>query len=107
MSRMRQMTSIHLPTCPDPLPRSRGIAEAGEQTVARMLERYRNYAAHQVAVYQAVLDAPDEAFQIEAYDGVYRRKNVEVLQEADPQRLLRNDGHPHETRRVETVPTKV
>lgn len=64
-------------------------AEWGRKTPAEMIERYRQYARHQLAEAQAVLAATDEDFRVETYTGVHVQRNREVLQEGKDDRATR------------------
>lgn len=71
-----RLTSIRLPGI------GAGLAEWGRETPSHMIELYRRYARSELEKAQAVLAAPDEAFEVETYTGVQVRRNREVLQSA-------------------------
>lgn len=63
-----------------------GLAEWGRKTPTEMIERYRQYARHQLAEAQAILSATDDDFRVETYTGVHVQRNREVLQEGKDSR---------------------
>ena len=73
-----RMTSIHLPGTPN----GAGYADWGRKTPKEMIATIRAHAAYQKEWADAVLAAPDEAFQVETYVGVHVKKNREVIQSA-------------------------
>mgnify|MGYP006350049633 CR=1 FL=1 len=69
-----------------------GLAEWGRKTPAEMIERYRQYARHQLAEAEAVLAATDEEFRVETYTGVHVQRNREVIQDGKDFRAARAEG---------------
>ena len=72
-----RMTSIHLPGLP-----GAGFAHYGRHTPEHMISLIRQHAATELRIAQMILDASDEAFQVETYTGVHVQRNVEVIQKA-------------------------
>lgn len=71
-----RLTSIKLPGV-----QSSGIADWGRKTPEEMITQIRSWAANNKAIADAILAAPDEAFQVETYTGVIVQRNKTVLQE--------------------------
>lgn len=70
-----RLTAIHLPGVWDS-----GIADYGRKSVEDMVEQIRKRALHMRATSNAILEAPNDAFMVETYVGVYARKNRDILQ---------------------------
>jgi hypothetical protein len=71
-----RMTYIRLRTTDDP-----GFADRGLVPAAAMIAAYREKARRELEAAQAILAAPDDAFHIETYVGVYVMRNRRVIQE--------------------------
>lgn len=72
-----KMTSISLPG----LRRGAGLAEYGTVPVADLIARYRRHAQLLFEEAEAVLNAADEDFHIETYNGVYVMRNRKTIQQ--------------------------
>lgn len=75
----RRLTSIHLKSAD-----GGSIAEWGRKSPSEMIALIREHARYELAVAQQILAAPDDAFCITTYTGVFAHKNFEVLQAGEP-----------------------
>ena len=72
-----RLTAIHLPG----VPKGYGLAHHGRSSAAAMVDAIRHKARQELDAAQAILAAKPEDFRVETYLGVYRRRQIEVLQE--------------------------
>ena len=71
-----RMTSIDLPGVS-----GSGLADWGRLTADEMIGQIRRKAACDKRIADAILAAPDEAFQVETYLGPWVQRKREVIQE--------------------------
>lgn len=61
------------------------LSDYGRQHPEYMIAQFRLYALDMKRLAEKILDASDESFHVETHAGVYKRKNVVILQEGKKQ----------------------
>lgn len=63
------------------LPMGTGLMEYGRVSRAEMIAKVRKMYERQAEIAKAVLEAPDEAFEVTTHTGIHVQRNVELVTE--------------------------